>query len=131
MNIGEVSQLTGLPSKTIRYYEDIELVKPARAGNGYRDYDKGDVHRLAFIQRARSLGFTINECRQLLSLYGDKERASADVKALAVEKIAEMDRKLKELKSLRATLNSLAEHCHGDDRPDCPIIEEIAKGAPV
>ena len=131
MNIGEASEATGLPAKTIRYYEDIGLIKPARAGNGYRDYDNKDVHRLAFIQRSRSLGFTIEECRSLLSLYEDKDRASSDVKALALEKITEIDRKLKELKSLRTTLKTLADHCHGDHRPDCPIIDEIAKGAVV
>ncbi|MBU2486065.1 MAG: Cu(I)-responsive transcriptional regulator [Alphaproteobacteria bacterium] len=126
MNIGEASGATGLPAKTIRYYEDIGLIKPDRAANGYRDYGGKDVHRLAFIQRSRSLGFTIDECRSLLSLYEDKERASSDVKALALDKIREIDRKLGELKSLRATLKTLAEHCHGDDRPDCPIIDEIA-----
>lgn len=126
MNIGEASAATGLPAKTIRYYEDIGLIKPDRAANGYRDYGGKDVHRLAFIQRSRSLGFTIDECRSLLSLYEDKERASSDVKALALDKIREIDRKLGELKSLRATLKTLAEHCHGDDRPDCPIIDEIA-----
>lgn len=130
MNIGQVSDLTGLPSRTIRYYEDIKLVKPSRAVNGYRDYDASDVHRLAFVQRSRSLGFTIDECRLLLSLYENKQRASADVKALATEKISQIDMKLKELKSLRSTLKMLAEHCHGDDRPECPIIDEIAKGTP-
>lgn len=128
MNIGEASDATSLPAKTIRYYEDIGLIKPDRAANGYRDYDDKDVHRLAFIQRSRSLGFTIDECRSLLSLYENKERASSDVKALALEKILEIDRKLKELKSLRSTLKTLADHCHGDDRPECPIIDEIAKG---
>lgn len=126
MNIGEAADATSLPAKTIRYYEDIGLIKPDRLANGYRDYDNNDVHRLAFIQRSRSLGFTIDECRFLLSLYEDKERASSDVKALALEKIVEIDRKLKELKSLRNTLKALADHCHGDDRPDCPIIDEIA-----
>ncbi|MEP3438925.1 MAG: Cu(I)-responsive transcriptional regulator [Hoeflea sp.] len=128
MNIGQASDATGLPAKTIRYYEDINLIKPARAANGYRDYDGKDVHRLACIQRSRSLGFTIDECRSLLSLYEDKARASSDVKALALEKITEIDRKLRELKSLRATLKILADQCHGDDRPECPIIDEIAKG---
>ena len=128
MNIGDVSRISGLPAKTIRYYEDIGLIKPARATNGYRDYGDKDVHRLAFIQRSRSLGFTIDECRSLLSLYEDKERASSDVKALAMDKIREIDRKLRELKSLRDTLMTLADHCHGDDRPDCPIINEIAGG---
>ncbi|GAB5460662.1 Cu(I)-responsive transcriptional regulator [Hoeflea alexandrii] len=128
MNIGEAADMTGLPAKTIRYYEDIGLIRPARAANGYRDYDDKDVHRLAFIQRSRSLGFTIDECRSLLSLYEDKERASSDVKALAMDKIREIDRKLLELKSLRGTLKTLADNCHGDDRPDCPIINEIAGG---
>ncbi|KJS12519.1 MAG: transcriptional regulator [Hoeflea sp. BRH_c9] len=128
MNIGQASDVTGLPAKTIRYYEDIDLIKPARAANGYRDYNDKDVHRLAFIQRSRSLGFSIDECRSLLSLYEDKARASSDVKALATEKITEIDHKLRELKSLRATLKALADHCHGDDRPECPIIDEIAKG---
>ena len=131
MNIGEAADMTGLPSKTIRYYEDIGLIKPDRAANGYRDYDDKDVHRLAFIQRSRSLGFSIDECRSLLSLYEDKERASSDVKALATDKIREIDRKLRELKSLRDTLKTLVDHCHGDDRPDCPIINEIARGAPT
>jgi MerR family copper efflux transcriptional regulator len=126
MNIGEAAAATGLPAKTIRYYEDIGLIKPARAGNGYRAYGSPDIHRLAFVQRSRSLGFTIDECRTLLSLYEDKERASADVKALAVDKIREIDRKLAELESLRGTLKALADHCHGDDRPDCPIIDDIA-----
>lgn len=126
MNIGDVADKTGLPAKTIRYYEDIKLVKPSRAANGYRDYADADIHRLAFIQRSRSLGFTIEECRLLLSLYEDKERASADVKTLALEKIEEIDRKVKELQSLKSTLKSLADHCHGDDRPECPIIDDIA-----
>jgi len=131
MNIGGASDATGLPAKTIRYYEDIGLIKPERAANGYRDYASPDIHRLAFVQRSRSLGFTIEECRSLLSLYEDKDRASSDVKAMAQEKILEIDRKLKELKSLRNTLKTLADHCHGDDRPECPIIDEIAKGGLV
>ena len=128
MNIGDASQATGLPAKTIRYYEDIKLVKPARAENGYRDYGEDDIHRLAFLQRARSLGFSIDECRLLLSLYQDKNRASSDVKKLALEKVAKIDRKIAELKSLQSTLTTLAASCHGDDRPECPIIEELAGG---
>ena len=128
MNIGEVASATGLPAKTIRYYEDIKLVSPSRAMNGYRDYSDDQLHRLAFVQRARSLGFTIDECRQLLSLYDNKGRASADVKALTMDKISEIERKLAELQSLKSTLQSLVNHCHGDNRPDCPIIEEFAKG---
>lgn len=126
MNIGTAAEMAKLPPKTIRYYEDIDLLRPSRAANGYRDYSSQDVHRLRFLQRARSLGFTIEECRHLLSLYDDKNRASADVKALAMEKVAEIDRKVEELKSLRATLATLAAHCHGDNRPDCPIIEDLA-----
>ena len=131
MNIGDVAERSGLPAKTIRYYEDIDLIKPQRADNGYRDYSDGDVHRLRFLQRSRGLGFTIDECRLLLSLYDDKHRASADVKAIAVAKIGEIDRKITELNSLKATLSELAACCHGDDRPDCPIIDDLAgrKGA--
>lgn len=131
MNIGDAALQTGLPAKTIRYYEDIDLVSPARADNGYRDYSDNDVHRLRFLQRARGLGFTIDECRGLLSLYDDKARASADVKAIAVSKVGEIERKIAELNSLKDTLSELARCCHGDDRPDCPIIDDLAgrKGA--
>ncbi|MBG21318.1 MAG: Cu(I)-responsive transcriptional regulator [Rhizobiales bacterium] len=129
MNIGEVARSTGLPAKTIRYYEEIDLVIPSRADNGYRDYASEDVHRLSFIQRARSLGFSIDECRMLLSLYDDKARASSDVKSLALSKITEVDRKIEELRALRATLKTLADTCHGNSRPDCPILEEMAGGA--
>ncbi len=126
MNIGDASERTGLPAKTIRYYEDIQLVKPARHGNGYRDYSEADVHRLRFLQRARGLGFSVEECRQLLSLYGDQTRESADVKALAESKLVEVDRKIKELMGLRKTLQHLVHSCHGDERPDCPILDELA-----
>jgi len=126
MNIGAAAEQAKLPPKTIRYYEDIALIRPARAANGYRDYSEQDVHRLRFLQRARSLGFTIEECRLLLSLYEDENRASADVKAIATQKIQEIDRKIAELNSLKATLQSLAKHCHGDSRPDCPIIDDLA-----
>ena len=126
MNIGSAARATELPAKTIRYYEQIGLVRPARAANGYRDYSNDDVHRLRFVQRARSLGFSVQECRLLLSLYDDEGRASADVKALALEKIGEMDRKIEELRSLRLTLKRLADSCQGDARPDCPIIEDLA-----
>ncbi|MGH6948404.1 MAG: Cu(I)-responsive transcriptional regulator [Kiloniellales bacterium] len=126
MNIGTAAQSSGLPPKTIRYYEEIGLLSPERAGNGYRDYSLSDVHRLRFLQRSRSLGFTVKECRQLLSLYGDRARKSADVKAIAKSKLAEIDRKIAELEGLRATLGHLARHCHGDSRPDCPIIDDLA-----
>lgn len=126
MNIGNAAERSGLPPKTIRYYEDIGLLRPDRADNGYRDYSTADVHRLRFLQRSRGLGFSVEECRQLLSLYSDKERESADVKAMAEAKLAEIDRKLAELSGLRDMLRHLADHCNGDDRPDCPIIDGLA-----
>jgi MerR family copper efflux transcriptional regulator len=126
MNISAASDLTGLPAKTIRYYEEIGLVVPVRRANGYRAYDAQLVHRLAFLHRARSLGFSIDECRLLLSLYDDKHRASADVKRIALEKIEEIEKKIDELTAMRATLAHLAETCHGDQRPDCPILDDLA-----
>lgn len=126
MNIGEVSHRSGLPARTIRYYEDIDLVTPKRGSNGYRIYDDDDLHQLAFVQRSRSFGFSIEECRLLLSLYEDDARSSADVKAIALSKISEIDRKLSELKSLKTTLQTLAKSCHGDDKPNCPIIDDLA-----
>jgi MerR family transcriptional regulator, copper efflux regulator len=128
MNIGEASRASGLPTKTIRYYEEIGLVEPARAANGYRDYNSEDVHRLAFLHRARALGFTIEECRLLVSLYDDEARASADVKKLATEKIAQIDSRLEQMKELRSTLKRLADSCAGDSRPHCPILDDIAGG---
>ena len=126
MNIGTAADKCGLPVKTIRYYEDIGLVRPDRTENGYRDFSETDLERLKFLQRARSLGFSIHECRDLLSLYEDKNRASADVKAIARQKIVEVDRKIAELKSLKRVLKDLSEACTGDDRPDCPIIDDLA-----
>ncbi|WP_295852491.1 Cu(I)-responsive transcriptional regulator [Tardiphaga sp.] len=126
MNIGAASEKSGLPAKTIRYYEDIGLLTADRASNGYRDYSMPDVHRMRFIQRSRSLGFSVEECRQLLSLYNDKQRQSADVKALANAKLKEIDKKLVELNELRDTLRRLVRSCHGDSRPDCPIIEGLS-----
>ncbi|MBZ8134073.1 Cu(I)-responsive transcriptional regulator [Afifella sp. IM 167] len=126
MNIGTAADQSGLPAKTIRYYEDIGLVRPDRAGNGYRDYTRTDVHKLAFLQRARGLGFSIEECRQLLALYEDKSRASAEVKALAKQRMDEVDRKIEELHQLRRVLGHLVSHCHGDERPECPILDSLA-----
>jgi len=126
MNIGEASKQSELPAKTIRYYEDIELVHPARLDNGYRDYSGNDIHRLRFLQRSRGLGFTIEECRMLLSLYDDEDRASSDVKLIVKSKIDHIDQKIQELNSLKATLEVLANSCHGDSRPDCPIIDDLA-----
>lgn len=126
MNISEAAKRSGLSTKTIRYYEDINLVTADRRANGYRDYQESDIHKLRFVQRARGLGFAIDECRSLLSLYEDQGRASADVKAMAETRIAEIDQKLLELKGLRETLAHLVSACHGDDRPDCPILDDLA-----
>ncbi|PTW61703.1 transcriptional regulator [Breoghania corrubedonensis] len=129
MNIGTAARQTGLPAKTIRYYEEIGLIAPERQANGYRDYGDEHVHKLRFLRRARSLGFGIEDCRQLLSLYEDRGRASSDVKLLAQQRITEIDAKLEELTSLRDTLARLIHACHGDERPDCPILNEIAGDA--
>lgn len=126
MNISEASLQCGLPAKTIRYYEEIGLVAPGRLANGYRDYREQDLHKLRFLQRSRGLGFSIDDCRLLLSLYEDRNRASADVRQIAKAHLEDIDRKIEELKSLQATLRQLVHQCHGDDRPDCPIIEDLA-----
>lgn len=129
MNISEAAEQAGLPPKTIRYYEDIGLVAPARRrDNGYRDYAERDVHMLRFLSRARGLGFSVADCRALVALYGDRDRKSADVKEIALNRVADIDAKIAELHAMRATLVDLAEHCHGDDRPDCPIIDDLAEG---
>jgi Cu(I)-responsive transcriptional regulator len=126
MNIGDVAKATGLPAKTIRYYEDIKLVVADRSENGYRNYSDVQLHKLRFVQRARGLGFSIQDCRTLLSLYEDKNRASAEVKAIAQGHLKEIDVKLAELQNMRQTLAHLIEHCAGDDRPDCPIIDDLS-----
>lgn len=126
MNISEVARQVGLPVKTVRYYADIGLVAAARTANGYRSFRPRDLHRLAFVGRARSLGFSIGECRALLQLYDDPGRASASVKALAEAHLAQIDAKLAELAEMRATLADLVTACAGDQRPDCPILRGIA-----
>lgn len=130
MNIGEIAEASGLPPKTIRYYEEIGLVQPARGSNGYRDFSEQDAHKLAFLARARSLGFSIEDCRTLLSLYEDRSRASADVRRVAREHLDQIARKIAELQAMQATLETLVESCHGDARPDCPILDRLA-GATV
>lgn len=128
MNIKEVAARAGLPAKTIRYYEEIGLIRPLRAANGYRAFRDSDLHKLAFLGRARSLGFTIEECRALLALYEDKARASADVKALAQSHLEQIAAKIEELKAMQATLSDLVSACAGDHRPDCPILTGLAAG---
>jgi Cu(I)-responsive transcriptional regulator len=127
MTIGEIAALSGLPAKTIRYYEEIGLVQPSRGVNGYRQFHESDLHRLAFLGRARSLGFSIEDCRRLLTLYADRSRASADVKRLAGEHLERIDQKLEELKAMRETLSQLVDACAGDARPDCPILADLAQ----
>ena len=126
MNIGDVADLSGLPAKTIRYYEDIGLVEPLRSANGYRSFRQSDVHKLAFLGRARALGFTIEDCRSLLKLYADTDRASAEVKQIAEEHLDRIDRKIAELTEMRATLSHLVDACAGDHRPNCPILADLA-----
>jgi MerR family copper efflux transcriptional regulator len=126
MNIGDVATEVGLPAKTIRYYEDIGLISPARDANGYRVFQDRDVHKLTFLGRARSLGFSVNECRTLLALYEDKARASSDVKQVARRHLDQISAKISELQAMQATLSDLVASCAGDDRPDCPILKGIA-----
>ncbi|SMF69842.1 MerR family transcriptional regulator, copper efflux regulator [Tistlia consotensis] len=127
MNIGEAAERSGVPAKTIRYYESIGLIAPAeRSEGGYRVYDAREVETLRFVQRARSLGFSIEQVSALLALWRDRGRASADVKAMARGQVAAIDRKIAELQGMRDTLEHLIERCHGDHRPDCPILEDLA-----
>ncbi|BDM20837.1 TPA: Cu(I)-responsive transcriptional regulator [Pseudomonas putida] len=130
MNIGQAARRSGLSTKMIRYYESIGLLKPAtRSDSGYRLYQAEDLHSLAFIKRSRDLGFSLEEVGKLLTLWQDRGRASADVKALATQHIDELNRRIEELVSLRDTLGELVAHCQGDDRPDCPILKDLANGA--
>jgi len=127
MNIGTAASESGVPAKTIRYYESIGLIPPAtRAENGYRHYTPLDVATLKFIQRARRLGFSVKDVGNLLELWQDKDRSSAGVKALALRHIAEVEQRIQELDSIRRTLVHLTDRCHGDDRPDCPILDDLA-----
>ena len=126
MNISDVAAVSGLPPKTLRYYEDIGLIAPERSANGYRNFDASDLHRLAFLARARSLGFTIDDCRMLLSLYGDRDRASSDVRAMVEAHLGRIEAKIAELEGMKRTLTGLIHRCHGDDRPDCPILDDLA-----
>lgn len=127
MNIGEASKASGVSAKMIRYYEQIKLVSPAhRTDSGYRTYTEKDVHTLRFVRRARDLGFSVEQIDKLLALWRDHARASFDVKAIALEHIAELERKAAAIAAMTMTLRHLASHCHGDDRPDCPIIDGFA-----
>jgi len=127
MIVGEAAKATGLSVKTIRYYEETGLVIPDRKENGYRDYSDKHIHILRFIQRARSLGFSVEDCQSLVSLYEDKSRKSADVKMLAQKQLDTIETKITDLQSMYNTLNHLVLNCKGDNHPDCPILNDLAK----
>jgi MerR family transcriptional regulator, copper efflux regulator len=126
MNIGEVARRSGLAAKTIRYYEEIGLITPMRCENGYRAFRESDVHKLGFLGRARALGFSIEDCRTLLALWEDRNRASADVRRVAVDNLERIEEKIAALQGMRDTLRDLVRTCSGDDRPDCPILRDLA-----
>jgi MerR family copper efflux transcriptional regulator len=129
MNIGQAAEAAGVNAKMIRYYESIGLISAAsRTGSGYRQYNEKDIRTLRFIRRSRDLGFSIERIKTLLSLWEDRSRKSADVKQLAGQYIAELDRDIEKLQSIRDQLRHLADCCQGDQRPDCPIIEDLAAG---
>lgn len=126
-NIGEAAEASGVSAKMIRHYESIGLIPAAdRTFANYRIYSQTDVHSLQFVRRARDLGFSLEEIRSLLALWQDRRRSSAKVKQLALDHVAGLDRKIDELVAMRQTLAHLAEHCHGDHRPDCPILADLA-----
>jgi MerR family copper efflux transcriptional regulator len=128
MNIGEAASATGVSAKMIRYYESIHLIQPGkRTDANYRTYGEKDLHNLRFIKRARSLGFSLDQIRELLSLWQDSKRASADVKAIAQAHVAELQKRIEELTEMRDTLSHLAQACSGDHRPDCPILQNLAE----
>lgn len=128
MNIGKAAKLSGLTVKTVRYYANINLVKPYQdRDTAYRDYSDEDIAKLQFIAKARQFNFNIEDCRVLMSLYEDKNRPSKEVKELTLEKISEIDKKLSELKNLRDQLSYLAKNCHGDNKPNCPILDALAE----
>jgi Cu(I)-responsive transcriptional regulator len=126
MNLAEAARRAGLTPKAIRFYEAQGLLRPHRAANGYRAFGDGDVHTLKFLKRARDLGFSVEECRALLALYHETERSNAEVKALAENRVREIDRRLADLASIRDALAGLAESCKGDTRQECPILEDLA-----
>jgi MerR family transcriptional regulator, copper efflux regulator len=130
MNIDEASKASGVSTKMIRYYESIGLIKaPLRTESGYRVYSESEIHALRFISQARDLGFSVDQMSNLLALWRDRSRASADVKGIALEHIRLLDEKAKALQAMSDTLRHLANNCHGDGRPDCPIIEGFASAA--
>jgi MerR family transcriptional regulator, copper efflux regulator len=130
MNIGEAAAASGVSAKMIRYYESIGLVpNVVRTQAGYRTYAESDIHTLRFVRRARDLGFSVEQMETLLALWSDRSRASADVKRVAAAHIAELERKMREIESMAKTLRHLVHNCHGDSRPDCPILEDLSHGS--
>ncbi|AGI70594.1 HTH-type transcriptional regulator HmrR [Octadecabacter arcticus 238] len=125
MNIGEIATRSGLPAKTIRYYEEIGLIKPLRDTNGYRAFRQQDLHKLTFMGRARALGFSIEDCRNLLALYEDQNRSSADVKSIARDHLTKIEQKIADLVDMQSTLTHLIGACAGDNRPNCPILNSL------
>lgn len=129
MNIGSIAKRSGLPTKTVRYYADVELVKPiGRTNAGYRTYDDKALRKLIFVRRSRAMGFSIEECRKLLGLFEDQSRASSEVRDIAKRHLLEIDAKLNELKKLQQELSLLVNSCKGDNRPDCPILDALERG---
>ena len=127
LNIGEASRASGISAKMIRHYEEIGLIpRPGRTASGYRLYGEHDVHRLRFVRRARDLGFSMDEIGKLLGLWNNRRRASADVKRLALKHIEDLDKRIAEMQAMRRTLMELVHNCHGDNRPDCPILDDLA-----
>lgn len=131
MNIGQAARQTGVSAKMIRYYEQSGLIPPAgRSEAGYREYTEADIHMLRFIRRARDLGFSMSEISELLDLWQDKSRHSAEVKRIARAHIEDLNARIRNLQEMANTLSTLADSCHGDDRPECPIIERLETGGP-
>ena len=130
LNISEAADESGVSAKMIRHYESLGLLKPARrTAAGYRIYDPQDVHVLRFIRRARDLGFPVDDVQRLLGLWHNRRRASADVRRIAQQHIADLDERIQQLQGMRRTLEHLVHHCHGDERPECPILEDLARTA--
>lgn len=126
MQIGELAAASGVSAKMIRHYESIGLLpRPARRDSGYRDYGPADLHRVKFVRRAKDLGFSVEQMRELLRLWADRSRTSAEVKSLALAHVADLERRAQALAEVAGALRTLADACHGDDRPDCPIIHEL------
>jgi Cu(I)-responsive transcriptional regulator len=129
MNIGEASRQSGVSAKMVRHYEELGLMpRVARTDSGYRQYDEAAVHTLRFIRRARDLGFGIKEIETLLGLWRNRRRASGEVKRIALAHAKDLERRIEEMQAMKRTLQHLAHCCHGDERPDCPILDDLAEG---